>query len=166
MGGEGELFWSNYLFFCIKWKDLSLVLPWETLQTTCGPMEIKCQFEYSGLTKAKLSCLWQLLKDSHNPTSCIYMYTQKTSSRTKAAAPIQDLKSDQKDVPPISMFRCYLKVFAKMATEIIILYRKVLQRDLLATFCFIKIDFIMKQCGKNSFIASHRKSFWQVWTVI
>ena len=68
-------------------------------------------------------------------------------------------KSHQKDVPPISVFRCHLKVFAKMVTEIIILYRKVLQRDLLATYCFIKIDFIMKQCGKKSFIASYRKSF-------
>ena len=48
-------------------------------------------------------------------------------------------------MPPISVFRCYLIVFGKMVTEIIILYRKVLQRDLLATFCFIKIDFIMKQ---------------------
>ena len=55
--------------------------------------------------------------------------------------------------------RCYLKVFAKMATEIIILHHKVLQRDLLATFGFIKIDFIIKQYGKNSFIASIRKSF-------
>ena len=36
-----------------------------------------------------------------------------------------------------------------MVTQIIVLYRKVLQRDLLATFCFIKIDFIMKQCGKK-----------------
>ena len=52
-------------------------------------------------------------------------------------------------MPPISVFRCYLKVFAKMATEIIIPYRELLQRDLLATFCFIKIDFIMKQCGKK-----------------
>ena len=33
-------------------------------------------------------------------------------------------------MPPISVFRCYLKVFAKMVTEIIILYRKRLQRDL------------------------------------
>ena len=41
----------------------------------------------------------------------------------------------------------------------IILYHKVPQRDLLATFSLIKIDFIMKQCGKNTFIASHRKSF-------
>ena len=43
-----------------------------------------------------------------------------------------------------------------MVTKIIILYRKVLQRDQLATFCFIKIDFIMRQCGKNSFIASQK----------
>ena len=49
-----------------------------------------------------------------------------------------------------SVFRCNLKVFAKMVTEIIILYRKVLQRDLLVTFWFIKIDFIMKQCGKTA----------------
>ena len=26
--------------FCVKWKDLSLTMPWETLQTTCGRMEI------------------------------------------------------------------------------------------------------------------------------
>jgi len=75
-------------------------------------MEIKCQFEYSGLGKAKLSCLWQLLKDNHNRIPCIYMLTQKLSclwqllkdnhnatsriymqtqktwSHTKAAAPI------------------------------------------------------------------------------
>ena len=37
-----------------------------------------------------------------------------------------------------------------MVTEIIILYREVLQRDQLATFCFIKIHFIMKQCGKTA----------------
>ena len=43
------------------------------------------------------------------------------------------------------------KVFGKLVTEIIILYRKVLQRDLLATFGFIKIDFIMKKC---SFVSS------------
>ena len=51
-------------------------------------MDIKCQFEYTGLSKAKLSSLWQLLKDSHNPTSCIYIYTQKTWSPTEAAGPI------------------------------------------------------------------------------
>ena len=62
-------------------------------------------------------------------------------------------------MPPISVFRCYLKVFAKMVTEIIILYRKVLPRDLLATFSFNKIHFIMKKCGKNTFIASHQKIF-------
>ena len=72
---------------------------------------------------------------------------------------LKTLNHTKKDVPPIRVFRCYLKVFAKMVTEIIILYRKVLQKDLLPTFCFIKIDFIMKQCGKNSFIESHRKSF-------
>ena len=60
-------------------------------------------------------------------------------------------------MPFISVFRCYIIVFGKIVTEIIILYRKVLQRDLSATFCFIKIDFIMKECGKNSFIASHRQ---------
>ena len=52
-------------------------------------------------------------------------------------------------MPPISVFRCYLKDFGKMVIKIIILYHKVLQRGLLATFCFIKIDFIMKQCGKK-----------------
>ena len=54
-------------------------------------------------------------------------------------------------MPPISVFRFYLTVFVKMVTEIIILYHKVPQRDLLATFCFNKIDFIMKQCGKITF---------------
>ena len=52
-------------------------------------------------------------------------------------------------MPPVSVFRCYLKLFGKMVTQINLLYRKVLQRDLLATFCFIKIDFIMKQCEKK-----------------
>ena len=50
-------------------------------------MEIKCQFEESGL-KQKLSCLWQLLNDNLNPTSWIYMYTQNPWFRTKAAASI------------------------------------------------------------------------------
>ena len=37
-----------------------------------------------------------------------------------------------------------------MVTQIILLYRKVLQKDLLATFCFIKIDFIIKQYEKKT----------------
>ena len=52
-------------------------------------------------------------------------------------------------MPLISVLDCYIIVFGKMVTEMIILYRKVLQRDLLATFWFIKIEFIMKQCGKK-----------------
>ena len=62
-------------------------------------------------------------------------------------------------MPPISVFRCYLKVFKKMVTEIIILYRKVLQRELLATFCFNKIDFIMKQCEKKQLHCISQKIF-------
>ena len=62
-------------------------------------------------------------------------------------------------MPPIIVFRCYLKVFGKMVTEIIILYHKVLQRDLLATFRFIKIDFIMKQCGKKQLHCISQKIF-------
>ena len=51
---------------------------------------------------------------------------------------------------PLEVFRCYLKVFEKMVTEIIIQYRKAfLGEDLLATFCFIKIDFIVNQFGKK-----------------
>ena len=41
----------------------------------------------------------------------------------------------------------------------IILYYKVPQRDLLATFCFIKIDFIMKQCGKKHLHCISQKIF-------
>ena len=71
------------------------------------------------------------------------------TSAQKLRLTFKTLNHTKKHMPPKSVFRCYLKVFAKMVTEIIILYRKVLKRDLLATFCFIKIDFIMKQCGKK-----------------
>ena len=62
-------------------------------------------------------------------------------------------------MPPIRVFRCYLKVFVKIVTQIIILYHKVPQRDMLATFCFIKIDFIMKQCGKKQLYCISHKIF-------
>ena len=64
MGGEGELFWSTWPFF-VSSEKISLLF--------CHGKPCK----HSGLSKAKLSCLWQPLKDSHNPTPCIYMKTQK-----------------------------------------------------------------------------------------
>ena len=145
MAAEGELFWSNeHFFFGIKWKDLFLVLPWETLQTICGPMEIKSQFEYSKtqlpMTTTKGQPQPHIMHLHVNPNSGAYdnyWRTTTTPHHAFTCTPkrhglkqklllqfLKDLKSDQKEVPPISVFRCYLKVFGKMVTEIIILYRK------------------------------------------
>ena len=68
---------------------------------SCGRMEIKCQFEYSGLGKPKNSVAYDNYwrTTPHHASTC----KPKTLSRTKAEAPISDLKPGQKDVSLISV---------------------------------------------------------------
>ena len=86
--------------------------------------EISCQFKYDGLTKAKLSCLLQLLKDIHKPTAYILQTNPKEMISHISSSSNLKTQNQAKKMWLREVFQCYLKAFEKMITEIIIQYRK------------------------------------------
>ena len=82
--------------------------------------DISCQFKYDGLTKAKLSCLLQLLKDIHKPTAYILQTNPKEMISHVSSSSNLKTQNQAKKMWLREVFQCYLKVFEKMVTEIII----------------------------------------------
>ena len=76
--------------------------------------EISCQFKYDGLTKAKLSCLLQLLKDIHKPTAYILQKNPKEMISHISSSSNLKTQNQAKKMWLREVFQCYLKAFEKM----------------------------------------------------